>query len=47
MTLPKLEQEQNKVFKVNLGQSQSATASIEAGNGNTPNITSQQSVQTA
>ncbi|ODH00052.1 hypothetical protein A4S05_35065 [Nostoc sp. KVJ20] len=48
LTLPKLEQEQSKVFKVNLGQSQSATASIEAGNGNTqPNITSQQSVQTA
>ncbi|MEH2175780.1 Hsp20/alpha crystallin family protein [Nostoc sp.] len=47
LNLPKLEQEQNKVFKVNLGQSQSATASIEAGNGNTqPNITSQQSVQT-
>ncbi len=45
LTLPKLEQEQSKVFKVNLGQSQSATASIEAGNGNTqPNITSQQSV---
>ncbi|MBD2533556.1 Hsp20/alpha crystallin family protein [Nostoc flagelliforme FACHB-838] len=45
LTLPKLEQEQNKVFKVNLGQSQSATASIEAGNGNAQNnITSQQSV---
>lgn len=45
LTLPKLEQEQNKVFKVNLVHSQSATASIEAGNGNTqPNITSQQSV---
>ncbi|WP_410174705.1 Hsp20 family protein [Nostoc commune] len=37
LTLPKLEQEQNKVFKVNLGQSQSATASIEAGNGNAQN----------
>ncbi|MEH2461404.1 Hsp20/alpha crystallin family protein [Nostoc sp.] len=48
LTLPKLEQEQSKVFKVNLGQSQSATASLEAGNGNTqPNITSQQNVQTA
>ncbi|MEH2094327.1 hypothetical protein CDG77_27340 [Nostoc sp. 'Peltigera membranacea cyanobiont' 213] len=48
LTLPKLEQEQSKVFKVNLGQSQSATASIEAGNGNgQPNITSQQGVQTA
>ncbi|MEH2079484.1 MAG: Hsp20/alpha crystallin family protein [Nostoc sp.] len=35
LTLPKLEQEQSKVFKVNLGQSQSAIASIEAGNGNT------------
>ncbi|MCC5648608.1 Hsp20/alpha crystallin family protein [Nostoc sp. XA013] len=47
LTLPKLEQEQNKVFKVNLGNAQSATASIEAGNGNAqPNITSQQSVQT-
>ncbi|MCC5615219.1 Hsp20/alpha crystallin family protein [Nostoc sp. CHAB 5836] len=45
LTLPKLEQEQNKVFKVNLGPSESATASIEAGNSNTqPNITSQQSV---
>ncbi|MBH8552957.1 Hsp20/alpha crystallin family protein [Nostocaceae cyanobacterium CENA357] len=33
LTLPKLEQEQNKVFKVNLGQSQAATA-IEAGNSN-------------
>ncbi|MEH2382851.1 MAG: Hsp20/alpha crystallin family protein [Nostoc sp.] len=42
LTLPKLEQEQSKVFKVNLGQSQSATASIEADNGNTqPNIISQ------
>ncbi|MEH1928232.1 Hsp20/alpha crystallin family protein [Nostoc sp.] len=42
LTLPKLEQEQSKVFKVNLGQSQSATASIEAGDVNTqPNITSQ------
>ncbi|QLE43768.1 Hsp20/alpha crystallin family protein [Nostoc sp. C052] len=41
LTLPKLEQEQSKVFKVNLGQSQSATASIEAGNANTqPKITS-------
>ncbi|MEH2148881.1 Hsp20/alpha crystallin family protein [Nostoc sp.] len=49
LTLPKLEQEQNKVFKVNLGQSESSTtASIEAGNGNTqPNIRSQESVQTA
>ncbi|MHC5766662.1 MAG: Hsp20/alpha crystallin family protein [Nostoc sp.] len=48
LTLPKLEQEQSKVFKVNLGQSPSATASIEAGNGNTQsNITSQQSVETA
>ncbi len=33
LTLPKLQAEQNKVFKVNLGQSQGATASIEAGNG--------------
>jgi HSP20 family protein len=48
LTLPKLEEERNKVFKVNLGESQTATASIEAGNGNTqPNTTSQQSVQTA
>ncbi|RCJ35698.1 hypothetical protein A6769_18825 [Nostoc punctiforme NIES-2108] len=48
LTLPKLDQEQSKVFKVNLGQSQSATASIETGNGNTQsNITSQQSVETA
>ncbi|WP_375504052.1 Hsp20/alpha crystallin family protein [uncultured Nostoc sp.] len=45
LTLPKLEQEQNKVFRVNLGNSQSTTASIKAGNGNTqPNITSQQNV---
>jgi len=28
------EQEQNRVFKVNLGQSQPAATSIEAGNGN-------------
>ena len=35
LTLPKLEQEQSKVFKVNLGQSQSSTASIEAGSGST------------
>ncbi|MEH2384445.1 MAG: Hsp20/alpha crystallin family protein [Nostoc sp.] len=43
LTLPKLEQEQSKVFKVNLGQSQSATASIEAGDvvNTQPNITSQ------
>ncbi|MEH1912555.1 MAG: Hsp20/alpha crystallin family protein [Nostoc sp.] len=42
LTLPKLEQEQSKVFKVNLGQSESATASIEAGNANTQsNIISQ------
>jgi HSP20 family protein len=33
LTLPKLEQEQNKVFKVNLGQAQGATSAIEAGNG--------------
>ena len=33
LTLPKLQEEQNKVFKVNLGQSQGATASLEAGNG--------------
>ncbi|MBG1240816.1 Hsp20/alpha crystallin family protein [Nostoc sp. NZL] len=48
LNLPKLEQEQNKVFKVNLGQSQSATASIEGGNRNTQpnNTTSQPSVQT-
>ncbi|WP_292746305.1 Hsp20/alpha crystallin family protein [Nostoc sp. NMS4] len=47
LTLPKLEQEQSKVFKVNLDQSQSATASMQAGNGNTQsNITSQQSLQT-
>ncbi|MEH2322128.1 MAG: hypothetical protein V7K32_00705 [Nostoc sp.] len=31
LTLPKLEQHQNKVFKVNLVPSQNATASIEAG----------------
>ncbi|MHC5775197.1 Hsp20/alpha crystallin family protein [Nostoc sp.] len=42
LTLPKLEQEQSKVFKVNLGQSQSATASIEAGDANTQsNVISQ------
>lgn len=37
LTLPKPQQEQNKVFKVNLGQSQDATAFIEAANsdGNT------------
>ncbi|MBH8566342.1 Hsp20/alpha crystallin family protein [Nostoc sp. CENA67] len=34
LTLPKLEQEQNKVVKINLGQSQSATTTIEPGNGN-------------
>lgn len=51
LTLPKLQQEQNKVFKVNLGQSQGATASIEAGNGqadaasaNQNNTASEQSV---
>ncbi len=34
LTLPKLEQEQNRVVRVNLGQSQAAAASIEAGNSN-------------
>lgn len=34
LTLPKLEQEQNRVFKVNIGQSQPAAASLEANNGN-------------
>ncbi len=33
LTLPKLQEEQNKVFKVNLGQSENVAA-IEAGNGN-------------
>jgi HSP20 family protein len=46
LTLPKLAQEQNKVFKVNLGQSQPNTAAIEAGNG-LSNNTSEQSVKTA
>lgn len=57
LTLPKLQEEQHKVFKVNLGQSQDATASIEAGNsdGNTntasanenTNSASQQTAETA
>lgn len=34
LRLPKVEQEQNRVFKVNLGQSQGVTASIEANNAN-------------
>ncbi|MHC5673383.1 Hsp20/alpha crystallin family protein [Nostoc sp.] len=47
LTLPKLEQEQNKVFKVNLGQAQGATSAIEAGNGNgQSNTISEQSIQT-
>ncbi|MEH2056539.1 MAG: Hsp20/alpha crystallin family protein [Nostoc sp.] len=46
LTLPKLEQEQNKVFKVNLGESQNATAPIEAASNTQPNISSQQSVKT-
>jgi len=55
LTLPKLQEEQNKVFKVNIGQSQGAAASIEAGNGNghdtalgsgNNNAASEQSVET-
>lgn len=45
LNLPKLQEEQNKVFKVNLGQSQSA-ASLEAGNGNGLSTASEQSVET-
>jgi HSP20 family protein len=48
LNLPKLGLEQNKVFRVNLGQSQTATSAIEAGNGNgQPDNTSQQSLETA
>jgi HSP20 family protein len=55
LTLPKLQEEQNKVFKVNLGQSQGAAASIEAGNDNghdttlgsgNNNAASEQSIET-
>ncbi len=46
LTLPKLEQEQNKVFKVNLGESQPATTAIEAGNNHgESNTTSERSLQ--
>lgn len=34
LNLPKLEPEQNKVFRVSLGQSQTNASAIEAGNGN-------------
>jgi HSP20 family protein len=48
LTLPKLQSEHNRVFKVNLGQSQPAAASIEAGNGNEhTNAKSDQTVETA
>ncbi len=46
LNLPKL-QEQNKVFKVNLGQSEGVAASMEAGNGNGQNTASEQNVETA
>ena len=46
LTLPKLQEEQHKIFKVNLGQSQESTASLEAGNGNT-NAASQEPAKTA
>lgn len=45
LNLPKLQEDQNKVFKVNLGQSQSA-ASLEAGNGNEHSTAPEQSVET-
>lgn len=37
LTLPKVEEERNKVFKVSLSGSESGATSLEAGNGHTEN----------
>jgi len=46
LNLPKLQEEQNKVFKVNLGQSQKCSFS-DAGNGNGQSTALDQSVETS
>ncbi len=47
LTLPKMEEEQDRVFKVNLGQFQPAQPSVEVANGNEHTNTEELQIKTA